>query len=230
MTTTPGSFWPSGTVYGCLLNFRREWTQLADRMSQPPHKAAPQAPVLYIKTANTWSASGSAIALPAGAEAVQVGASVAMVIGPRQWQDGAARTVPTVSAYRLVNDLELPAGSYFRPAVKSKCVDGFLGLGALGVAPLDAGDPSAFELQVRINGDLRQTIRFDDLVRDAAKLLRDVDDFMSLRDGDLLLLGCDADRPVARAADHIEITMTDQPAFGVLSNTLMSTPPSEVRP
>ena len=92
MTTTPGSGWPSGTVYGCLLNFRREWAQLADRMTQPPHKAAPQAPVLYIKTANTWSASGSAIALPTGADAVQIGASVALVIGPRQWQAGAART------------------------------------------------------------------------------------------------------------------------------------------
>ena len=230
MTTTPGSGWPSGTVYGCLLNFRREWAQLADRMSQPPHKAAPQAPVLYIKTANTWSASGSAIALPTGADAVQIGASVAMVIGPRQWQADAARTAPTVSAYRLVNDLELPGGSYFRPAVKSKCVDGFLGLGASGVAPIDAGDPSAFELQVRVNGTLRQTIRFDDLMRNAATLLHDVDAFMSLHEGDLLLLGCDADRPLAHAGDHIEISMTDHPAFGVLSNTLMSTAKPEVRP
>lgn len=229
-TATPDSFWPTGTVYGCLLNFRREWAQMADRMTQPPHKAAPQAPVLYVKTANTWTASGSAIRLPTGADAAQVGASVAMVMGPRQWHSGAMRTVPSVVAYRLVNDLELPGGSYFRPAVKSKCVDGFLGLGALTVAPSDAGNPSAFALQLRINGDLRQTIRFDNLVRDAAQLLRDVDDFMSLREGDLLLLGCDADRPLAHTGDHIEITMTDQPAFGVLSNTLMSTPQTETRP
>lgn len=218
---TAGNFWPSGTVYGCLLNFRREWRQLGERMSQPPHKAPPQAPVLYVKTANTWSASGSAITLPPGADAVLVGASVGLVMGPRQWSAGANQTVPVVAAYVLVNDLELPGGTYFRPAVKTKCVDSFLGLGAHGVAPGDAGDPARFELQVHVNGDLRQTIRFDDLVRDAATLLRDVDGFLSLREGDLLLLGCDADRPTAQAGDHVEIAMAGSTAFGVLSNTLL---------
>lgn len=218
----PGNFWPSGTVYGCLLNFRREWQQLGDTMGQPPHKAPPQAPVLYVKTANTWSNSGAAIDLPPGADAVLVGASVAMVMGPRQWLAGASSAVPTVAGYVLVNDLEWPGGSYFRPAVKTKCVDGFLGLGAHCVAAQDVADPAGFALQVRINGDERQTIHFDDLVRDAATLVHDVDAFMSLRAGDLLLLGCDADRPLAYAGDHIEIAMVDKPAFGVLSNTLMA--------
>jgi 5-oxopent-3-ene-1,2,5-tricarboxylate decarboxylase/2-hydroxyhepta-2,4-diene-1,7-dioate isomerase len=218
---TSGHFWPTGTVYGCLLNFRREWQLLGERMAQAPHKAPPQAPVLYVKTANTWSANGTSIVLPAGADAVLVGASVALVLGPRQWLAGADRASPTVAGYVLVNDLELPGATYFRPAVKTKCVDGFLGLGAHRVAPGDTGDPAAFVLQVHVNGDLRQTIRFDDLVRDAATLLRDVDAFMPLREGDLLLLGCDADRPMARAGDHIEIKLADQPAFGVLSNTLL---------
>lgn len=219
---TPGNFWPSGTVYGCLLNFPREWQQLGDTMAQSPHNAPPQAPVLYIKTANTWSRSGAGIDLPAGADAVLVGASVAMVMGPRQWQAGASSAEPTVAGYVLVNDLELPGGSYFRPAVKTKCVDGFLGLGGFCVTALDAADPAGFALEVRINGDIRQNICFDDLVRDAATLVHDVDAFMSLRAGDLLLLGCDADRPVAHAGDHIEIAMIDKPAFGVLSNTLMA--------
>ena len=111
--TPLGNFRPTGTVYGCLLNFRREWEQLADRMAQPPHKAPPRAPVLYVKTANTWSASGSTIALPAGASAALIGASVAMVIGPRQWASDGERTLPTVAGFVLVNDLELPGASYF---------------------------------------------------------------------------------------------------------------------
>lgn len=218
---TLGHFWPAGTVYGCLLNFRREWQLLGERMAQPPHKAPPQAPVLYVKTANTWSTSGTGIVLPVGADAVLVGASVALVMGPRQWPAGGDRALPTVAGYVLVNDLELPGATYFRPAVKTRCVDGFLGLGAHMVAAGDAGDPATFALQVHINGDLRQTIRFDDLVRDAATLVRDVDAFMSLRAGDLLLLGCDAERPTAQAGDHIEISLAEQPAFGVLSNTLL---------
>ncbi len=225
--TPHSNFWPTGTVYGCLLNFRREWQQWEERMAQPPHRAPPQAPVLYVKTANTWSASGAGIALSAPSDTVLVGASVALVFAQRQWQDDAARTAPSLAGYVLVNDLELTGGSYFRPAVKTKCQDGFLGLGKHCVASDAAGDPADFELQVHINGDLRQSIRFDDLVRDATTLLRDVDACMSLQDGDLLLLGCDADRPSAQVGDLIEISMTGKPAFGVLSNMLMPAPVRE---
>ena len=41
---------PQGTVYGTLLNFRREWDLWSPRMTQDPHKAPPKAPVLYVKT------------------------------------------------------------------------------------------------------------------------------------------------------------------------------------
>ena len=45
-------------------------------MNEPPYKAAPKAPVLYIKTANTWSADGAAIAAarPVSPE-VEIGAT-----------------------------------------------------------------------------------------------------------------------------------------------------------
>ena len=56
---------PTGTVYGMLLNFRGELQALAPQMSEPPYKAPPKAPMLYIKPANTWSAHGAAIAVPA---------------------------------------------------------------------------------------------------------------------------------------------------------------------
>ena len=75
------SFTPTGTVYGVLLNFRAEFDALAPQMNQPPYKAPPKAPVLYVKTANTWSPHGSAIPVPAQVDAVEVGATIAMVIG-----------------------------------------------------------------------------------------------------------------------------------------------------
>jgi 5-oxopent-3-ene-1,2,5-tricarboxylate decarboxylase / 2-hydroxyhepta-2,4-diene-1,7-dioate isomerase len=48
-------FIPTGTVYGTLLNFRAEVLALAPQMHELPYKAPPKAPVLFIKTANTWS-------------------------------------------------------------------------------------------------------------------------------------------------------------------------------
>lgn len=64
------------------------------------------------------------------------------------------------------------------------------------------------------------------LVRDAARLLADVGKFMTLRPGDVLMLGCDilptGGRPLARVGDRIEISAPDIPALGTLSNTLVA--------
>ena len=75
-----------------------------------------------------------------------------------------------------------------------------------------------FKLEVRINGELKQTVRFSQLLRPAEKLLADVSEFMSLGEGDMLMLGCDAGRPRAKAGDRIDISM---PALGTLTNTLV---------
>ena len=213
------NWWPAGTVYGTLLNFQAECTAMAPQITQPPYKAAPRAPVLFIKTANTWSASSSAICLPAHVPQVEVGATVAVVVGPRT---GAGESPVPVAGYVLMNDLSVPHASFFRPPVKFKCLDGFLGIGPLFVGTAQAGDPARFSLQVRINGDLRQTMAFAGLVRNAQQLLADVDAFMTLREGDVLMLGCDVGRPLAGVGDCIEISTPGRPDFGILSSTMVA--------
>ena len=126
-----------------------------------------------------------------------------------------------------MNDLSIPHASFFRPPVKFKCLDGFLGIGANALSAEQAGDPSTWVLEVRINGELRQSVDFSDVHRDAVSLLSDVASFMSLRPGDLLLLGCAAGRPLAGVGDRIDITVRGRPAFGTLSNTLVAPTPPE---
>lgn len=202
------TFLPSGTVYGTLLNFVAEFKALAPQMTQPPYKAAPKAPVLYVKTANTWSPSGSEIVVPTGVAQVELGASIGMVIG-----DGGE-----VAGYVLMNDLSIPHASFFRPPVKFKCVDGFLGIGSEVRDAAQLPDPATVRVEVRINGELKQSIDFSQLVRPASRLLADVTEFMTLAEGDVLMLGCDLGRPLARAGDRIEIS---SPGFATLSNTLV---------
>ena len=202
-------YMPQGTVYGTLLNFRAELQALAPKMNEPPYQSPPKAPVLYIKPANTWSADGTAIPVPPRASEVEVGATVAMVMqAPGQ-----------VGGYVLMNDLSLPHASFFRPPVRFKCLDGFLGVGSRLLDAAAAGDPSRFRLEVRINGALRQTLDFSNLVRDAQRLLADVSEFMTLGAGDALMLGCDAGRPLARVGDRIDI---DGAVLGTLANTLVA--------
>lgn len=198
-----------GTVYGTLLNFRAELEALGPKMNEAPYQAPPKAPVLYVKPANTWTENGVAIPVPAGVSQVEVGATVAMVM----------KSATEVGGFVLMNDLSIPHESFYRPPVTTKCLDGFLGIGDRVRARNEAGDPAVFKLEVRINGELKQTVRFSDMVRSADKLLADVSEFMTLGPGDMLMLGCDLGRPLAKVGDRIDITM---PALGTLTNTLVA--------
>ena len=226
MNSSASNYWPRGTVYGTLLNFKAERAAMAAQMTEPPYKAPPQAPVLYVKTANTFNRSGGMVQVPANVPEIEVGATFGMAIRSAD-QLNRAQAAPInialyVTGFVLMNDLSIPHASFFRPPVKFKCLDGFLGLRSQLVSPEVAGDPSQFKLEVRINGAVVQTINFGDLHRDALTLLRDVSDFMTLQPGDLLMLGCDANRPSAKVGDRIDINAPGLPAFGTLSHTLVA--------
>ncbi len=206
------NFLPFGTVYGTLLNFRREVDAWQDRAQQPPYKAAPQAPVLYVKTANTWTTHGQPIAVPASVPQVEIGATAGLVMG-------AANTVAQVV---LMNDLSVPHASFFRPPVKFKCLDGFLGIGAQAVPLASVADLTALRLTVKVNGAVVQEVDFAELVRSPSQLVTDVSAFMTLRAGDVLMVGCDVlpsgVRPLAAVGDRIDI---DVPGFPTLSHWLV---------
>ncbi|RYZ13105.1 MAG: fumarylacetoacetate hydrolase [Comamonadaceae bacterium] len=201
------SFLPSGTVYGVLLNFPAERAALASQMDQPPYKAPPKAPVLYVKTANTWSPHGASIGLPAQVPEVEIGATFGMVMGEGGRPAG----------YVLLDDLSIPHASFFRPPVKFKCLDGFLGVGPEMRSAAAVPDAAALSLEVHVNGRCVQSVDFSNTVRSAAQLLAEVGEFMTLAPGDILMLGCDAGRPRAKAGDRIELVA---PGFQTLTNTL----------
>ena len=201
---------PSGTVYGCLLNFQREWDLWTPRMTQDPHKAAPQAPVLYIKTANTFCPAGQELLLQDGVREVDIGATLGLVIGAGGQVAGAA----------LLNDWAVPHASYYRPPVKFRCRDGFLAL-PQQFTPGQVSDWAALQIAVRRNGAWVQTIDLRDLVRDLPTLLADVGEFMTLQPGDVLMVGsdclADGTRPRAKADDRVEISA---PGFASVITTV----------
>jgi 5-oxopent-3-ene-1,2,5-tricarboxylate decarboxylase/2-hydroxyhepta-2,4-diene-1,7-dioate isomerase len=210
MTLTE-TYLPTGTVYGTLLNFKAELAAMQPQMTQPLYKAPPLAPVLYVKPANTWSENGADIPVPARVTDVEIGATVAMVLIQGRVQ------------YVLMNDLSIPHNSFFRPPVKFKCLDGFLGI---GLQTVETDKPQDFKLNVRVNGAVVQQLDFSQLVRPAVQLLADVSEFMTLRDGDVLMLGCDClasgKRPLAKVGDVITISAPSHSALGTLSNTLVA--------
>ena len=221
---------PSGTVYGTLLNFRRECALWAPKMVEPPYLAAPRAPVLYVKTANTFVPAGAAVSVTGEA---QLGATLGLVIGGFESNEalaGASQAQGTinheadalarVAGCVLIDDLSLPHASYYRPAIRWRNRDGFL-VCAPAVTPAHEVDLKTLTIEARVNGVLVQTVDLSTLVRDAASLLSDVSAFMTLQPGDVLLLGTDClpdgTRPHAKAGDHVEISA---PGLTALVHTL----------
>ncbi len=215
-----------GTVYGVLLNSDAEWHACEAAMSAPPYKGAPKAPVLYIKPANTWTPHLGRIHMPAGHAEVEIGASLGLVFS----EQGAWR------GFVLLNDVSLPHGvaeqGFYRPPVKYKCLDGFLGVGPQLLPAADLPRPNTLQIEVRINGELRQQVALGRMRRPLPELVADVSEFMTLRAADVLMLGLDvcdsgADagrRPRARAGDVIEICVPSVPGLGVMQHQLVGEP------
>lgn len=231
----PGCGWlPAGTVYGTLLNFRREWDLWAPRMAEPPYKAAPQAPVLYVKTANTFAAQGAAVAVPGP---VWLGPTLGLVVADSGSNSALARPpsaqaaidsvviggVP-MGALVLVDDLSLPHDSYYRPAIRFRNRDGFLVCGQ--PVPAAGVDLAALRIEAWLNGARVQTIDLATLVRSVDTLVADVNAFMTLQPGDVLLLGTDClpdgSRPLGQPGDRVEIRAA---GFPILQHTLVEDAP-----
>ena len=195
---------PRGTVYGTLLNFRGALTALGDSVNRPPLKAPPKAPVLYIKPRNTYSADGDAVLLPEGVDALEFGASLALVIGRTACRLAESDALDAIAGYAIANDVSVPHQPYYRPSLRFKCRDGFCPIGT--IAPRSAvPDPDSLAITVEVDGEIVQRGHTSALIRPVARLLADVTEFMTLSRGDLLLIGVPESAPQLRAGQRATI-------------------------
>lgn len=191
----------SGTAYGVILNDVVSLQKIGS-LDDAPYKGAPKAPVLYIKPANTFVASGATVTLPEGANAVEVAATVGLVMGRAAGRLSADQALDAVGGLVLAGDLSLPHSSYYRPAIREKCFDGSLVLGQVHALT----DVAALTLTTAIDGEVVDTRPLSDLIRNPAQLLADVTEFMTLSEGDVLLIGVRYMAPQAAAGSKVKIS------------------------
>lgn len=199
--TLPASPRPP-TVYSVLLNDRATQDRMAEAFGQAPYRAPPQAPVLYIKPANTHAGEGASVQVPAEPGVVQINPTLGLVMARTATRVQAGEAAAFVAGWRLCADLCLPHESVYRPAVRQRCRDGFL---PMGPTIAQAGGLPAATLQVvtRVNEVEVDRRDFTRQVRPAAQLLADVTAFMTLEAGDVLMLGAADASPLARDGDRV---------------------------
>jgi 5-oxopent-3-ene-1,2,5-tricarboxylate decarboxylase/2-hydroxyhepta-2,4-diene-1,7-dioate isomerase len=194
---------PGGLVYGVLLNVAADLERLGEALLAPPYKAPPRAPILYIKPANTYSAHGASVSLPAGADRITVGATIGLVIGSTASRLAPDNALAVVTGMMLVLDLSLPHDSLHRPAIREQCFDGACPLGPM-IIPLAAlPEPASLVVLTKVDGVTCGETRFDGLVRPIPQLLADVSAFLTLHPGDVLLAGMPLALPEAGPGQRI---------------------------
>ncbi|EDB4569359.1 2-hydroxyhepta-2,4-diene-1,7-dioate isomerase [Salmonella enterica subsp. enterica serovar Panama] len=204
-----------GTVFAVALNHRSQLDAWDEKFRQAPYQTPPRTPVWFIKPRNTVIHDGDAIPHPVGEE-VMSGATLALVVGKTARKVAADQAQAFIAGFSLANEVSLPESSFYRPAVKARCRDGFCPLGELVNQPL----ADTLDIITEINGKEVDRWSTADLVRSAAQLLSALSDFATLQPGDVILLGTPQQRVAIKPGDRVTVRAAGFPA---LENTVVLT-------
>lgn len=208
----------SGTLFGVALNYQGLLDQHLAAFQQAPYQKPPAKPVLFIKTPNTRNKHGGVVLHPAG-ERLQPGPALGVVIGQRTSRVSLENAMAHVAGYVVVNEFSLPEDSYYRPAVKAKCRDGFCALSADLIPRDQVANPNQLSLKLFVNGELRQENSTTHWVRDIPQLIAEISEFMTLYPGDVLITGTPEGRVDVQPGDQVEVEIN---GIGRLANTVQA--------
>jgi len=209
----------SGTLFGVALNYQGLLQQHQAAFVEAPYKQLPVKPVLFVKTPNTRNRHDGQVVFPAGVQRVQPGPALGVVIGKDASRVSAEDALAHVAGYTIVNEVSLPEDSYYRPAVKAKCRDGFCPVGPELVPASQVANPDVLGLRLYVNGELRQHNNTANCVRTVAQLIAEISEFMTLHAGDILITGTPEGRVDVQPGDRVEIEID---GLGKLTNHIVA--------
>lgn len=219
---SPGEFrWlpPStGTVIGVALNIAAQVKGVQAQFHSEPYKAPPQHPVLFIKPAGTLCGHLAPVQHPSQVRSIQPGGALAVVIGTRAARVAARDAWDVIGGYTLFNDFQLPEDSFFRPPIKSKCLDSFGPMGPYVVPWQAVSDPRTIVVRTRVNGKARQETAGCELIHDIPALIEHITSFMTLSAGDVIVPAVPVQRIDVVAGDTVVV---EAAGIGMLENRIV---------
>lgn len=204
-----------GHIFGIALNYKCLYEKLQTQFNEKPYINEPKKPVLFIKTPNTRNRSGQPV-VKKKADILQAGPSIGIVIGKSTTRVGKSEIADHIAGYVVVNEWSLPEESYYRPAIKAKCQDGFCVIGT-PVQSEQVTDLSNLTLRVFVNGELKQEGTTANWIRTPAQIIEEISEYMPLNPGDIILTGTPYGRVAVVAGDEVRVEV-DQ--LGSVTNTV----------
>jgi 2-keto-4-pentenoate hydratase/2-oxohepta-3-ene-1,7-dioic acid hydratase in catechol pathway len=199
-------------VIGVALNYR---SHAAEGGFTPPTR-----PVVFFKGPNSLIGHGEPILVPPVSDRIDHEGELAVVIGrrARHLDRGAWRDV--VAGYTIVNDLtardwQLEDIQNLHPWALTKSFDGYGPIGPWLVTPDEVPDPGELDLEVRVDGAVRQSGNTRQMIFDVGDLVIFLSQVLTLEPGDLIATGTpDGIGPVADG-QTVEVRIAN---LGVLRN------------
>ncbi|WP_276352171.1 fumarylacetoacetate hydrolase family protein [Cohnella caldifontis] len=150
----------------------------------------PQFPVIFAKYANTIIGPQDDIPYPSVTNQLDYEAEFAFVIGKRASKVSKADALDYVAGYTIVNDVT--SRDLQRRTIQwlqGKTVDGSAPMGPYLVTKDEIEDPYRLNVELRVNGELRQKTNTANFVFNVHDLVEFLSGFMTLEPGDVVCTG-----------------------------------------
>jgi len=173
----------------------------------------PEQPLLFFKPPSAVIGPGEPIRLPDAAR-VDYEGEIAVVIGKRCRGVRADEAGAVIGGYTCLNDVsDREAQGWEVNWVRAKGFDTACPLGPALVTPDELSEP--LEVITRVNGELKQRGRTDQLAFSIPVLIELISSIMTLEPGDLIVTGTPAGVGPLRSGDVVEVEIS---GVGILSN------------
>jgi acylpyruvate hydrolase len=189
-------------------------------------KELPEYPKLFCKTANTVIAHEDSIHIPPATKMVEYEAELMVVIGKRAYQVSEKEAENCIAGYTLFNDVS--ARDYQKRTSQwmlGKCFDTFGPMGPELVTKDEIPDVYHLEMELRVNGELKQKINTDKMIFSVPYLISYISQVMTLEVGDVIATGTPAKLPQAaeekRSLQDGDIVEMSIEKIGVLKNPVL---------
>ncbi len=178
--------------------------------------AKPEAPLFFIKPANTYHPGGQPVTVPEAGGRVLYEGELGIVIGRRARDLGEDAAADAIFGYTCLNDVTAPAilkaDASFAQWTRSKGLDGFSPFGPVIATGLD---PASLVVRTLVNGRERQSYPVSDMIFPPARLVSLLSQGMTLEPGDVIACGTSVGAgPIPRGAT-VEVVID---GIGTLSN------------
>ena len=207
------------SVICAALNDAEHYAQLAAGFHAAPYGAPPEQPVFFVKPPNTLTAHLTDVQCPEQADGIHTGAGLAVAINRPTSRVNQQEAWACVSGYTIFNDFTLAEDSYFRPPVKTKCVDSFGPVGPYIVARDEIPDPHGLAVTTRVNGEVKQTASTAGLRLSIPALIEALSEFMTLATGSVVVSGFPAGRVKVKPGDEVVVEIEQ---IGSLTNHIVA--------